>query len=136
MILLSNTTAQTLQPGQAVTFDLVKLKAGCGECWNKQLPNSVKLRGNGTWDLSFSGNVTSDTAGALTQMAIAVEGQPLVETAMNRTIAAANNLENISTETAYKVGCCDLNRLSVINTGTVPVTLAPNSAFLVERKCG
>lgn len=136
MILLSNTTAQTLQPGQAVTFDLVKLKAGCGECWNKQLPNSVKLRGNGTWDLSFSGNVTSDKAGALTQMAIAVEGQPLVETAMNRTIAAANNLENISTETAYKVGCCDLNRLSVINTGTVPVTLAPNSAFLVERKCG
>lgn len=136
MILLSNLAAQTLQPGQAVTFNLVKLKAGCGECYNAQLPQNVKLNGNGTWKLHFSGNVTSATAGALTQMAIAIGGQPLVETAMNRTITAANNLENISTATAYRVCCCDLNRVSVINTGTVPVTLAPNSAFLVERKCG
>lgn len=136
MVLLSNMAAQTLQPGQAVTFDLLKMKNGNGECWNRQINKLVKLRGNGVWKLSFAGNVTSDTAGANTQMAIAVAGEPLVETAMNRTIPTAGTVENIATLTAYKVCCCDLNQVSVINTGAVPVTLAPNSAFLVERKCG
>lgn len=136
MLLLSNLAAQTLQPGQAVTFDVVKIKAGCGECFNRQLPQSARLNGNGTWDLNFSGNVTSATAGDNVQLAIAVAGQPLTETAMNRTITTANNLENIATATAYRVCCCDANRVSVINTGTVAVTLAPNSAFLIERRCG
>lgn len=136
MMVLSNLAAQTLQPGQAVTFDRILIKAGCGECFNRQLPASVKLRGRGTWDLSFSGNVTSPTSGVNTQLAMTVGGSPLVETAMNRTITTANNLENISTETMYQVCCEDLNRISVVNTGTVPVVLAANSAFVVRRICG
>lgn len=134
MKLLSNTTAQLIQPGQAVTFDNLKLSCGNGECFNRQLPKILKLKGNGVWDISFSGNVTSATAGSNVQLAVAIANQPLTETAMNRTITTANNLENVSTKTAYRVCCCDLNQLSVINTGTVPFTLAPNSSFLVERR--
>lgn len=135
MIEVSNTTAQVIQPGQAVTFDKVINKKGNGECFNRQLGKFVRLRNNGTWNLSFSGNVTSDTAATNVQLAIAVGGQPLVETAMNRTITTAGDLENISTETAFDVCCCDLNQVSIINSGTVPVTLAPNSAFLIKRYC-
>lgn len=134
MVEISNTNAQVIQPGQAVTFNRIVVRSGNGECFNNQLGKFVKLRSNGCWTISFSGNVTSPTAGAATQMAIAIAGQPLIETAMNRTITTANNLENISTKTAYKVCCCDLNQVSIINSGTVPVTLAPNSAFLIERK--
>lgn len=134
MIVLSNLTAQTIQPGQAVTFDKVILKSGRCECWNSQVPKSVKLRAQGIYSLGFSGNVTSDTAGAALQLSIAVGGQPLVETAMNSTPAAANDLNNISTETRFRNCCCDMDRLSVINTGLVPVTLAPNSAFVIERR--
>lgn len=134
MILLSNTTAQTIQPGQAVTFDKVIQKTGNGECHNRQVPRIVRLKGFGVWDISFSGNVTSDTAATNVQLAIAVMGEPLTETAMNRTITTANDLENISTKTAYGVCCCDLDQVSVINSGTTPLTLAPNSAFLLERR--
>lgn len=135
MMVLSNLTAQTIQPGAAVTFDKVVMKSGNCECFNSQLPTSVRLKANpGIYSLGFSGNVTSDTAGAALQMAIAVAGQPLVETAMNSTPAAANDLNNISTETRFRVGCSDLARVSVINSGAVPVTLAPNSSFVIERR--
>lgn len=135
MIVLSNLTAVTIQPGQAVPFNKLIQKSGCGECWNPQLPNSIKLKAHGgIYSLGFSGNVTSPTAGAALQLAIAVAGQPLVETAMNSTPATANALNNISTETRFAGCCADLDRVTVINTGTVPVTLAPNSAFVVDRR--
>lgn len=136
MMVLSNLTAQTIAPGEAVTFDKVVLKAGCGECYNQQLPKTVKARGNGIYSLGFSGNATSGTAGDTVQLSISVGGQQLAETAMSSTPSAANVLNNISTETRFRVGCCDMNRFSVINTGAVPVILAPNSAFVVERRSG
>lgn len=134
MIVLSNLTAQTLQPGQALTFDNVIVRSGNCECWNKQLPTTVKLKSRGIYSIGFSGNVTSDTAGAILQLAIAVGGQALIETGMNSVPTAANDLNNISTETRYRNCCCDMDRFSVINSGTVPITVAPNSAFVIERR--
>lgn len=134
MLVLSNLTAQTIQPGQFVTFDKLVLKTGNCECFNKQLPKSAKLRSNGVWSLGFSGNVASATAGAAMQLAIAVGNQPLVETAMNSTPSTENVLNNISTETRFRVCCCDMDRVGVMNTGAVPVTLAPNSSFVLERR--
>lgn len=133
MILLSNLTTQTLQPGQALTFNRVIKKCGRCECFNAQLPTSVKLSCNGDYDISFSGNITGATAGTTVQIAVAVAGQPLVETAMNSTPSAANALNSVSTLTNYRVCCGDLNRISIINTGTTPVTIAQNSAFLIRR---
>lgn len=134
MIVLSNLTAQTLQPGQSVTFDKVTLRAGTCECFNPQLPTSVRLKSNGIYSLGFSGNVSATTAGDLLQLAIAVGDQPLVETTMDSTPAAVDQLNNISTETRFRVCCSDLNRVSVKNIGTTVVTLAPNSAFVIERR--
>ncbi len=134
MILLSNKTAQTLQPGQALNFDkvILKTKNGC-ECHNSQAPATTKLCSKGIYELHYSGNITSATAGAAVQIAIALGGQPLVETAMNSVPAAAGDLNNVSTTTYLRNCCCDLDRVSVINTGNVPVTIAPNSAFAIHR---
>lgn len=134
MIVLSNLTAQVIAPGQSVTFDKEVLKSGKGECYNSQLPRSVRLTGNGIYSLGYSANIASATAGAAMQLAIAIGGQPLIETAMNSTPSTANVLNNVSTETRYRVCCCDLNRVSVINTGTTPITLAPNSALVIDRR--
>lgn len=136
MIELSNLTAQTLQPGQALTFDTVLLKSGNCECWNRQLPQSVKLKApcGAIYELTFTGNVTSTTAGAALQIAMAVANQPLKETAMNSTPAAANNLNNVHATTLFRNACGDANRISIINTGLVPVTIAPNSAFVIQRR--
>lgn len=135
MIELSNSLAQAIQPGGSVTFDRIRYQSrrGC-ECFNEQVPTSVKLCANGVYELHFSGNITNSAAGAVLQMAIAIGNQPLPQTAMNAKPAAAGDLWNISTATLYDNNCCDVDRVSVINTGTVPVTLAPNSSFFIVRQ--
>lgn len=133
MILLSNATTQVLQPGQALNLKKIfKSKNGC-ECFNEQAPASVKLCSKGVYEVSFSANITGATAGAPVQIAIAIGGQPLVETAMNSVPAAANDLNNVSTLTFLRNCCCDLDRVSIVNTGTNPVTIAQNSALAIHR---
>ena len=136
MIELSNTASQTLQPGQAMRFDKVLLHSGCSECYNDQLPTSVRLTGNcnAIYELSFNGNIASTTAGDAIQLAMAVATTPLVETAMNETPAAANTLTNVSTSTLFRLGCSDLNRVSVVNVGTTPLTIDQNSNFYIIRQ--
>lgn len=135
MIELSNSQAQTIQPGGYVTFDRVKLHTGCGECFNEQLPTSVKLCGRGgVYELHFSGNVTNTVAGDVVQMAMAIGPTPLTNTAMNAKPVAVGDLWAISTGTLYQNSCCDADRISIVNTGTTPVTLAPNSSFYVIRQ--
>lgn len=132
MIQLSNMTAQTLNPGQALSLNQVfKSKRGC-ECFNPQSPTSVKLCNNGVYDITFSGNIAG-AAGVPIQIAMALGGQPLIDTAMNSVSAAANDLNNVSTETLLRVCCCDLDRISIINSGTNPVTIAPNSALVIKK---
>lgn len=136
MIELSNTTAQTIPVGGSVTFDKVLLKSGCDVCYNAMVPTSVKLRSKNIYDIEFHGNITSTTAGDALQLAIAVGGSPLVQTAMNATPAAVGDLVNVSAGTYLRNCCCDLDRVSVINTGTTPVTLAPNSSFRIAHLVG
>lgn len=134
MLQLSNLTAQTLNPGQAVTFNKVLRDTGCAECFNAQVPNVATLRfGKATYEVLFNGNVTANAANTPVQLAIALEGFPLVETAMNAVPAAAGNLANVSAGTWVETSCPDVRRLSVINSGTNPVVLAPNSSFRIVR---
>lgn len=133
MIELSNTTAQTIPVGGMVSFDKVLLKSGCDVCYNSMVPTSVKLRSKTIYDIEFHGNITSATAGDTVQIAVAVDSTPLVQTAMNATPAAAGDLVNVSAGTYFRNCCCDLDRISVMNTGTVPVVIAPNSSFRVAH---
>lgn len=71
MIVLSNTAAQTIQPGAAATFDVVKLHTGCGE-FHRAGSGSVRLR-TGLYAFEFTGNVGS-AAGTQPNLAIAVDG--------------------------------------------------------------
>lgn len=132
MIELTNSAAQTIQPGQSVTFDTVVLHTGCGECYRRNTP-SVKLRANGIYEVSFSGNVSGTTAGTSVQLAIALGGIGLPETVMVSTPATANAFNNVSSGTFIQNTCGDYDRVTVINTGTVPVLLAANMNFRVRR---
>ena len=132
MIELTNSAAQTIQPGQSVTFNTVVLHTGCGECYRRNTP-SVKLRANGIYEVSFSGNVSGTTAGTPVQLAIALGGIGLPETVMVSTPATANAFNNVSSGTFVQNTCGDYDRVTVINTGTVPVLLAANMNFRVRR---
>lgn len=133
MIELSNTIEQTLQPGQSLVFDEVILKAGCCEC-HRNNTGSVKLRNNGVYALSFSGNIGGETAATPVQLSLSLSGSTLPETTMISIPAATTDRNNVSTSTRLRNCCGDYDRVSVVNTGTVPVIVAPNSAFIVERR--
>lgn len=139
MIQISNSTEQTIAPGQAATFDTVMLHTGCGECFNVQIPNSIKLKGGcmAIYDIDFSGNVSTDTAltaGQQLQLAIAVAGFPLVGTQMDAVPAAVDTNVNVSTSTFFQPVCSDQDRVALVNNGTLPVVLAANSILKVVRR--
>lgn len=136
MIQLKTTTVQTIQPGGSVTFEAVgyQSRRGC-ECFNAQVPNSVKLCANGVYLLSFTGTVTASTAGDQLQLTIAVGGTPLPSTNMDVKPAVVGDLWTMTTTTLYDNSCCDVDRISVVNTGAAPVTLSPNATLSVVRQC-
>lgn len=133
MIELTNTAAQVIQPGQVVTFNQVSLHSGCGECY-RQGTNSVKLRANGIYKIEFSGNIASDTADTPVQLAIALGGIPMAETVTVSTPSAANAYNSVSTGTYVRNCCCDFDRITVVNSGTVPVLLSANMNLRIERR--
>lgn len=129
MIELTNLTAQTLQPGQSLVFDEVINHFGCCECHRRNSP-SVKLRSRGVYEIHFSGNIDGATADAPAQLAISLGGAVLPETTM---ISAATGVNNVSTTTTVG-GCCGgYDMVTVTNNGTVPVTVSPNTAFVIHK---
>lgn len=131
MIGLSNTTAQTLQPGQAITFDIVTLHSGTGEC-HRRGTSSVKMKQHGIYEVTFTGQITG-TATQTPQLNIALGGDILAETIMRYTVPTTGYVGNVATITRVKNCCCDYDRLTVVNSGTVPVTVDPNTSFTVKR---
>lgn len=131
MIVLSNTTAQTLAPGQSITFDKVVHKSGCAEC-HRPGTASVKLRCQGVYAVDFSSNVTSTVAGTV-QLVIELGGDPLNETTMKSTPAATGDFNNVSSGTKVRNCCGDYDRITVTNNGTIDVVVDANSNLRIGR---
>lgn len=131
MIVLSNSAAQTLEPGQAIVFDRVVQKSGCGECHKDGSP-SVRLKGN-LYEVAFTGNIGSVAAGPA-QISIQNGGETLPETTRITPTAAAGDLSSVATDTVLEICCCDYSRLTVVNTGTAAITVGPGTAFKIVRK--
>lgn len=136
MIEVSNLTAQTLQPGQAITFEEVLHQSGCWECYSRQIPTSVKLKAPrcAQYEVFFNGNI-SGAAGDILRLAIAIGGQPLAETEMRVVPSGDPNSNNVSAGTYLVMTCADLDRVSVMNIGTTAIGLAPNSNLRIRRIC-
>lgn len=129
MIVLSNETAQTLLPGQSMTFNDVLLHTGCGECWRKNT-GAVKLRANGAYEVHFSANIDGATADGPAQLALTLGDAVMPETTMQ---SSATGVNNVATATAIKNCCGDYDRVSVRNTGTTTVTVSANPVLYIKR---
>lgn len=134
MIVLSNSTAQTLAPGQSLTFDLVKLRTGCAERFRIGT-GSVRLSCPGVYDIHFSGNISNAAAGPV-QLAVEISGSPLTETTMVSTPAAVGEFNNVATHTYVKNCPGDYDRITVTNTGESSVVVAANSGLSIGRLSG
>lgn len=137
MIVVSNTGAVVLTPGQAMVFNDVVWKSGCGELFRS--PGSIIRVGRGCYEVSFNGNITNADGTAAVQLAIAADGSILPETTMTSTPSAANAVNNVAAGTIVgnQPSCCNQNpgtlSFSVVNTAATDVTIAPNSKFSVKR---
>lgn len=131
MIELSNSTAQTLAVGDALVFDRVILKTGCGEC-HRPNTGSVKMMHRGIYAITFGGNIGGVAEGDA-ELSIELGGEILPETTMNVVSAAAGDLENVSRTTRVKNGCCDYSRITVVNSGAASINVDANATLIVEE---
>ena len=132
MIQLSNSTTQTLAPGQSLTFDSVLLKSGCAEA-HRVNSGIVTLRSDcGIYEVHFTGNVSATAANPV-QLAIQLDGETLPETTMYEEITTAGVGQNVAAATLIRTGCGCCGRVSIVNTGTTTVEVLPNVSFFVKR---
>lgn len=132
MIELSNTAAQTIAPGQSLTFDTVLLKTGCAEA-HRTNSGIVTLKADcAVYEIHFAANISATAAGTA-QLAISLDGEPLIETTMIDTISTAGDPDNAATATLVKTGCGCCGKISVTNTGTTSVIVSANPALFVKR---
>lgn len=135
MITVSNTTEQTLAPGQSITFDLVTFRSGCGAEYHRSGSGSIVLKClGGTYNIDFSTNVGA-TAQGVAQLSVMLDGEALIGGTMISTTAAAGDLNNVA-KPGLKVRNSGGNRVSITNTGTTTVTIPAKSALLSVKREG
>lgn len=131
MIVVSNNVAQTIAPGRSAQLPIkIFQKNTC--CCNKGSNSSVKLCQKGTYFVHFNGNV-GGAAGTQANLSIAVSGEVRPETTMVESITAATNVFNVAAGTLIENCCCDMDRITVVNTGTTDLILAANPALTVFK---
>lgn len=57
----------------------------------------------------------------------------LPESTVVRQITTANAFDSISLQDLISVNCCDFDRITVTNTGALPVVISTNPLFYVKR---
>ena len=132
MIQVSNSTAQTLSPGQSLTFDSVLLKSGCAET-HRVNSGIVTLRSNcGIYEVHFTGNVSAPSASPV-QLAIQLDGETLPETTMYEEIATHGVGQSVAAATLVRTGCGCCGRVGIVNTGTTTVSVLANTSLFIKR---
>lgn len=132
MIILSNTIAQTLAPGQSLTFDNTIMHTGCNAECHRNGSAGVTLSKNGIYEINAKLNV-APTADGSAELAVMAGGGALPETTMISTPSAANDVNTIFCSTAFRpCGCCG-EMITIQNVGTVPVAVSPNACLFIKR---
>lgn len=133
MIELTNSTDQTLAPGQSATFDTVILHTGCAECHRNNSGSISLTQNNAIYEVSFNCNIGATAAGDGT-IGITLDGSPLTETNSTVVTAAAGDLQNVSASTFVKTCCCgNGDNVLLTNNGTTSINLGANPRFSVKR---
>ena len=130
---------QTVSAGEDVAFT-EKAVNGTKCIVHRQGSGIIKLRGitnqcKARFLVSYSGNIQIPTGGTVEaiSLAIAVDGEPLQSTKMIVTPAAAQNLQNISSQAYIDVPCGCCSTVAVQNTSTQSIEVQ-NSNLIVTRQ--
>lgn len=134
MIIVTNTAAQTLQPGQTITFNDIKLRSGCDTAFRPQT-GVIGMRPNAAYRITFHANVGGTVAAAPVQLNIQIgSASDLTTTMISTPTTAETELNNVSASTGVITGCNGLpNTVSVTNTGVNPIIIGANPSLMVNR---
>lgn len=66
-------------------------------------------------------------------MALAQMAMNRISSEMVRQITTANAFDSITISDLISVNCCDFDRLTVTNTGAVPVVISTNPLLYIKR---
>lgn len=134
MVLMYNTTEQTLQPGQAIVFDKIETVSGCGESARSGGPLGLNAADGAVYRIDAGGNITGATAAEPVELSIAIGGVARISTTRIYTPAVADAVGSIDTFTYVRTSPFLNNDITVINSGTNPVTVSPGFALASMRK--
>ena len=130
---------QTVAAGEDVVFTETAVN-GTKCIVHRQGSGIIKLRGitnqcKARFLVSYSGNIQIPTGGTVEaiSLAIAVDGEPLQSTKMIVTPAAAQNLQNISSQAYIDVPCGCCSTVALQNTSTQSIEVQ-NSNLIVTRQ--
>lgn len=131
MIVLSNTTAQTLKPGESLIFDNTVIQSGCAE-YHSDHSSSVLILKPGMYEIHFTGNVAGIEDESTLRLGIRVGSNTLSETTMMKTVCHKEHYSNVAAATIVR--CENKGKaIGVTNIGAVPIVIAPHSSIFVKR---
>lgn len=131
MIVLSNTTAQTLKPGESLIFDNTVIQSGCAE-YHSDHSSSVLILKPGMYEIHFTGNVAGIEDESTLRLGIRVGSNTMSETTMMKTVCHKEHYSNVAAATIVR---CETKgkAIGVTNIGAVPIVIAPHSSIFVKR---
>lgn len=120
MVNAVNVPVQTVAANGPVLFASTRLKTGCATRHEAGSSRVILLQ-PGVYKVSFSGNVSIPTGGAVQQTSVSIiqDGEAIPGSNMLYTPAAVDVPGNVATDVLVRVyNCCATSTLSVRNTGT------------------
>lgn len=131
MIVLSNTAAQTLTPGESLIFDNTVIQSGSAE-HHADNSASVLMLKPGMYEIHFTGNVAGVTDESTMMLGVRVGSNTLLETTMMKTACLKECYSNVASATIVRCETKGMD-IGVTNIGTTPITIAPHSSIFVKR---
>ena len=131
MIVLSNTNAQTLTPGESLIFDNTVIQSGSAE-HHADNSASVLMLKPGMYEIHFTGNVAGVTDESTMMLGVRVGSNTLSETTMMKTACLKECYSNVASATIVRCETKSMD-IGVTNIGTTPITIAPHSSIFVKR---
>lgn len=131
MIVLCNTTAQTLKPGESLIFDNTVIRSGCAE-YHPDHSSSVLILKPGIYEIHFTGNIAVTEDDSTARVAVRVGPNALSETTMMKTACPKEHYSNVAAATIVR---CETKGkdIGVANIGAAPIVIAPHSSIFVKR---
>lgn len=135
MINSVNEAVQSVNANGNLLFatDVVRTRSAtcCGWLQHSAGSGIFQLTKPGIYKIDFNANITSATAGALA-LAFKSNGEQLIGTEMDTTIATANAYQSVSANRLVKICGNGSTTITIGNVGTL-ATLVKNANIIIEK---